>query len=238
MTEVKKDTYVLTIENDSDSTMITSVQKNQENPQNLQINLENDTASDDLKHAIYPDAPTETVNNELLPPPSLQENQQEKPSLQENQQEQLPIPPSLQENKQEQLPPPPEVPNLDIIIKNKKGQINFQDKVSTLLKQIPDSKTIKDKERLTNYITDVINRTDIMDNRKNDLIQNYLKNTNAGFKDNKLQGGNHHTRKNVRKLRSIKSNTRKGHIYRTNRRRTHGKSSAHGKKQTRRIVNQ
>ena len=50
-------------------------------------------------------------------------------------------------------------------------------------------------------------------------------------------GGTHHTRKRAHKPRNTKSNTRKVHIYRKNRRRTHGKSSAHGKKQTRRIAN-
>lgn len=59
----------------------------------------------------------------------------------------------------------------------------------------------------------------------------------AGQNNSNQTGGNHHTRKRTHKPRNAKSNTRKGHIYRTNRRRTHGKSSAHGKKQTRRIVN-
>ena len=57
------------------------------------------------------------------------------------------------------------------------------------------------------------------------------------LEQSEVTGGTHHTRKRRHNRRNIKSNTRKGHIYRTNHRRTHGKSSAHGKKQTRRIAN-
>ena len=80
-------------------------------------------------------------------------------------------------------------------------------------------------------------KLDIKDGIDLDNEQNAIEQLKEALKRSEVTGGTHHTIKRRHNRRNIKSNTRKGHIYRTNRRRTHGKSSAHGKKQTRRIAN-
>ena len=202
MAEDKIETYVLTIENGVDSTMITSVKKGNEEltmPDDG-INLDNaDAASNALKNVLNPAAEAAA---DIIPPPA----------------------------------PVADADDIDITLTNKKNNVIFKGNVSTLLNQIESSNRIKDKEILKGYIIRTINNPGI-DNKNYLINRRFKRMNNVEFNNNVLLGGTHHTRKRTHKPRNTKSNTRKGHIYRTNHRRTHGKSSAHGKKQTRRIAN-
>jgi len=235
MTEVNKETYIFTIENDTEKSMITSVQKNnKELINNNPINLEDEqNAIAQLNSAINPVAEAAEVSADTPPPPPPVTGEQQLPPQQ----------PAADAKAAERVPESDltngiDTNGIDITVTNKKNEVKFQDNVGTLLNQIESSNSIKNKKRLKDYITNTINKPEIEDKRKNVLINNYFKQkTNAKFENNQLTGGTHHTIKRTHKPRNTKSTTRKGHIYRTNRRRTHGKSSARGKKQTRRIAN-
>lgn len=222
MTEVNKETYILTIDNDATTTKITSVKKddrellNRENP----IDLENEqNAIKQLNSAINQVPQDATQESADTPPPT----------------------PPVEEVVTPPQPPPPANLNLELKYSSGKslGKTKFKGNSNDLIEQIRNSTTVKNKEDLIKTINGIVNSQD-KETMKNSSINSLFKTnqySSAKFVDNKLQGGNHHTRKRTHKPRNTKSNTRKGHIYRTNRRRTHGKSSAHGKKQTRRIVN-
>lgn len=252
MTEVNKETYILTIENNAENTIIKSLQKDnkellkKDNP----IYLDDvDIASNALKQAINPVA--EAVDT----PPQAADTSSQAADTSSPAPVAAPV-----TGEQQLLPPPPPVAavvtplvtgalpapannqtvndplkKVKLLLNgSKKKKKYYNGDLADLLQQIPLSKelTIKEKADLTHDIT----RTDMTNNTKISGIKKYLS-EHAHFIDNKLQGGTHHTRKRTHKPRNTKSNTRKGHIYRTNHRRTHGKSSARGKKLTRRIVN-
>lgn len=228
MTEVKKDTYVLTIENSETDTKITSVKNddkellNEDNP----IDLENEqNAIQQLNSAINPVAADTSSQADTSSPQT----------------------PSLAEEAEEAA-------KKNLLNTQLEGKFSKY-KLETLMNRL-NQQGIKDqyyskRQQLLNYINDQLEKK-LWDNADANTITNDI--NNFYFKDvqkekrgkyfhtsnrqsNLVLGGNHHTRKRTHKPRNAKSNTRKGHIYRTNRRRTHGKSSAHGKKQTRRIVN-
>lgn len=228
-----KDTYVLTIENDAINTTITSVQKNNELLQNnLNINLDDvDRASADLKNvinpAIIPAAPEPQPEFVV----AAEEPQQDVVVAAEEPQ------PEVVVAAEEPQPESDLTNDIDVTVTNKKNEVKFQDNVGTLLNQIESSNSIKDKKRLRDYITNTINKPEIDNKRKNVLINNYFKQTNAKFENNQLTGGTHHTIKRRHNRRNIKSTTRKGQLYRKNHRRTHGRKAGNGKKQTRRILN-
>ncbi len=72
---------------------------------------------------------------------------------------------------------------------------------SDLIEQIEPSKTIKNPETKYNVRGKIIEYSNFpeTDKRKTDLINAYISSkTNATFKDNMLQGGSRHTRKNVK----------------------------------------
>lgn len=237
-----KDTYVLTIENDAINTTITSVQKNNELlKNNLNINLEDvDRASAELKNVINP-AITPVASE---PQPELvvtaEEPKSELVVEQEEPQPEVVVAEETQPEVAAAAEPVPEsdlTNDINVTVTNKKNEVKFQDNVGNLLNQIESSNSIRDKKRLKNYITNTINNPETSNERKNMLINNYFKQTNAKFENNQLTGGTHHTIKRRHNRRNIKSTTRKGQLYRKNHRRTHGRKAGNGKKQTRRIVN-
>ena len=222
MDEVNKDTYVLTIENDAEKTIIKSLQKGEKKLDIKDgIDLDNEqNAIEQLNSAINPATQVaEQAAVDIIPQPLDKLNN-------ENQ----------QEEKQKLL---------ETQLTGNYANYNLQGLLNRLMNRNPGDHTDK-RQELAKYINEKLN-DGLWVNADGDTITNDIIKSDPGnvielkqIQKGKFQvvlGGNHHTRKRTHKPRNTKSNTRKGQLYRTNRRRTHGKSSARGKKQTRRIAN-
>lgn len=225
------ETYILTIENDTEKSKITSVKKGTDvlKLPDGGIDLADVNASDQLNSAINPTQQTEAAeeqNNGLSQAP------QQGTALVTN------VTQSPAEQAEEAAKPN----LLDTRLTGKYKKYTLQD----LLNRLNDAKPGDHFDSRKNLATYINNNLDNWTNKTPKEITIEI----TKFADDKIKfkkdqkgrdtvilGGTHHTRKRTHKPRNAKSNTRKGHIYRTNRRRTHGKSSAHGKKQTRRNVN-
>ena len=226
MDEVNKDTYVLTIENDAEKTIIKSLQKGEKKLDIKDgIDLDNEqNAIEQLNSAINPATQVAEQAVDIIPQPLDKLNN-------ENQ----------QEEKQKLL---------ETQLTGNYANYNLQGLLTRLMNRNPASHK-EERLKLAEYINENLNSGSWVNadggTADGDTITNDIIKSDPGkvielqqIQKGKFQvvlGGNHHTRKRTHKPRNIKSNTRKGHIYRKNRRRTHGKSSAHGKKQTRRIAN-
>lgn len=239
MTEVKKDTYVFTIENSETDTKITSVKKGEDELKLPQggINLDDEqNASAKLTEAINPTQQAETSeeqNNGVSQAPKNGINNQE------NADTPSPAEETAKEAAKQEL--------LTTKLKGYYQKYTLGGLLNRLNNPTEGShKAIR--QELANYINENLEKGSWVGAERKNIpkdINNFQpeKGKIQFQKDSKkgeytvILGGNHHTRKRTHKPRNAKSNTRKGHIYRTNRRRTHGKSSAHGKKQTRRNVN-
>jgi hypothetical protein len=241
MTEVKKDTYTLTIENDTEKSMITSVKKgtDERNMITDEINLEDDDASAKLTKAINPVAVAAEADT------SSQAAETSSQSA------------DTSSHSADTPPPPPPVAAAEEAAKQKLLDTQLTGKytkytLGTLMNVLSNKNGRNSiyRFRLLYHINDQLNNwTGKNGEELTSAIKQIVKDDpeiiNTGISFNQqgtnlydlVLGGTHHTRKRTHKPRNTKSNTRKGHIYRTNHRRTHGKSSARGKKQTRRIAN-